>query len=103
MASSTSLTKICAIPARRPGSSSHQSASHRLWARTPARRSSSSALDGGRAITAPVGKNGGTVFGELKYTEDQILPQRPSEYFARNCFAGVSFPSPTEAAGRHKI
>ena len=41
--------------------------------------------------------------GELKYTEDQILPQRPSEYFARNCFAGVSFPSPTEAAGRHKI
>ena len=38
MASSTSLRKIWPMPARRSGNSSHQSTSHRLWARTPARR-----------------------------------------------------------------
>lgn len=41
--------------------------------------------------------------GELKYASDQVLPLRPSEYFARNCWVGVSFPSPTEAAARHDI
>ena len=35
--------------------------------------------------------------GELKYSEEERLSLRPSEYFARNCFVGVSFPSPAEA------
>jgi predicted TIM-barrel fold metal-dependent hydrolase len=41
--------------------------------------------------------------GELKYTPDQVLPWSPSEYFARNCWVGASFPSPVEAASRHGI
>jgi predicted TIM-barrel fold metal-dependent hydrolase len=41
--------------------------------------------------------------GELKYDPDEVLPMRPSEYFARNCWVGVSFPSPGEAAARHGI
>ena len=30
-------------------------------------------------------------------------PLSPTEYFARNCWVGVSFPSPTEAMTRHVI
>jgi predicted TIM-barrel fold metal-dependent hydrolase len=41
--------------------------------------------------------------GELKYDADDVLPMKPSEYFARNCWVGVSFPSPVEAETRHKI
>jgi predicted TIM-barrel fold metal-dependent hydrolase len=41
--------------------------------------------------------------GELKYESDAVLPMKPSEYFARNCWVGVSFPSPVEAAARHDI
>jgi predicted TIM-barrel fold metal-dependent hydrolase len=41
--------------------------------------------------------------GELKYDADQVLPLKPSEYFARNCWVGVSFPSPGEAAARYDI
>jgi len=41
--------------------------------------------------------------GELKYDSDQALPMKPSEYFARNCWVGVSFPSPVEAAARYDI
>jgi predicted TIM-barrel fold metal-dependent hydrolase len=41
--------------------------------------------------------------GELKYGPDDVMPLRPSEYFARNCWVGASFPSPVEAASRHKI
>jgi predicted TIM-barrel fold metal-dependent hydrolase len=41
--------------------------------------------------------------GELKYTDDQRLPLKPSEYFARNCVVGVSFPSPIEAAAMRKV
>jgi predicted TIM-barrel fold metal-dependent hydrolase len=41
--------------------------------------------------------------GELKYTPGEILPLKPSEYFARNCWVGASFPSPREAASRHDI
>ena len=63
MASSTSLRKTWAIPARRCGYSAHQSASHRLCALIPARRSSYCSGVGGRVITTPVGKNGGTVLG----------------------------------------
>ena len=41
--------------------------------------------------------------GELKYTPDQVFPLAPSDYFARNCWVGASFPSPVEAASRHGI
>ena len=41
--------------------------------------------------------------GELKYDEHQILAMKPSEYFTRNCWVGVSFPSPGETAARHDI
>ncbi|HXY28984.1 MAG TPA: amidohydrolase family protein [Acidimicrobiales bacterium] len=41
--------------------------------------------------------------GELKYDPDKVLPRKPSEYFARNCWVGVSFPSPGEAAARRDI
>jgi len=41
--------------------------------------------------------------GELKYAPEQVLPLTPSEYFNRNCWVGVSFPSPVEAAARHDI
>ena len=41
--------------------------------------------------------------GELKYDPGEVLPLRPSEYFARNCWVGASFPSPSEAAVRHAI
>jgi predicted TIM-barrel fold metal-dependent hydrolase len=38
--------------------------------------------------------------GELKYDADAVLPLAPSAYFRRNCWVGVSFPSPAEAAAR---
>jgi len=41
--------------------------------------------------------------GELKYTEADRLPEAPSTYFARNCWVGSSFPSPTEAEARHAL
>lgn len=41
--------------------------------------------------------------GELKYGPDEVLPLAPSEYFARNCWIGASFPSPREAESRHEI
>ncbi|MBA2326966.1 MAG: amidohydrolase [Actinobacteria bacterium] len=41
--------------------------------------------------------------GELKYSDDQRLQMKPSEYFARNCRVGVSFPSPREAQTREEI
>jgi predicted TIM-barrel fold metal-dependent hydrolase len=41
--------------------------------------------------------------GELKYSDDQRLSMKPSEYFARNCRVGVSFPSPREAQTREEI
>jgi predicted TIM-barrel fold metal-dependent hydrolase len=41
--------------------------------------------------------------GELKYGDDERLSLRPSEYFARNCFVGVSFPSPAEARAMRTV
>jgi predicted TIM-barrel fold metal-dependent hydrolase len=41
--------------------------------------------------------------GELKYQPDAVPSMKPSEYFARNCWVGVSFPSPVEAATRYEI
>ncbi|MGD0392851.1 MAG: amidohydrolase family protein [Acidimicrobiales bacterium] len=36
--------------------------------------------------------------GELKYDTEDVPPRRPSEYFSENCWVGMSFPSPAEAA-----
>jgi predicted TIM-barrel fold metal-dependent hydrolase len=55
-------------------------------------------LDGFHAEMVRTGR-----VGELKYDAADILPASPSEYFARCCWVGVSFPSPGEAAARHKI
>ncbi|HEY7133437.1 MAG TPA: amidohydrolase family protein [Acidimicrobiia bacterium] len=55
-------------------------------------------LDGFHAQMRKTGR-----VGELKYDADDVLPMKPSEYFARNCWVGVSFPSPVEAETRHKI
>jgi predicted TIM-barrel fold metal-dependent hydrolase len=52
-------------------------------------------LDSYHAQMGKVGR-----IGELKYDPDDILPLRPSDYFRRNCWVGVSFPSPVEAAAR---
>jgi predicted TIM-barrel fold metal-dependent hydrolase len=41
--------------------------------------------------------------GELKYEPHEVLPLKPSEYFARNVWVGASFPSPVEAEARHQI
>ena len=59
------------MPARRSGCVEHHSASHRLWARRPARRSSNSAAPGEVATSPPIGKNGGMVLG---YTTSATTP-----------------------------
>lgn len=41
--------------------------------------------------------------GELVVVPDSVLPERPSTYFARNCYIGASFPSPTDAAAIREI
>jgi predicted TIM-barrel fold metal-dependent hydrolase len=41
--------------------------------------------------------------GEIKYSEDQRLRLKPSEYFTRNCWIAASFPSPREAETRHSV
>jgi hypothetical protein len=41
--------------------------------------------------------------GELVVVPDSVLPQRPSTYFARNCYVGASFPSPTDAQSMREI
>lgn len=35
--------------------------------------------------------------GEIAFEPEQVLPEPPSAYFARNCFVGSSFPGPAEA------
>ena len=41
--------------------------------------------------------------GELGFSADLVLPDRPSEYFARNVWIGASFPSPSEADAMKKV
>jgi predicted TIM-barrel fold metal-dependent hydrolase len=41
--------------------------------------------------------------GEIGFDPSTALPNKPSEYFDRNCWIGVSFPSPREAKSRQKI
>ncbi len=47
---STSCSRICAMPARRPGAAAQKSASQRLWARRPAQRRSRSPAVGRRRL-----------------------------------------------------
>ncbi len=41
--------------------------------------------------------------GEVGFDPAAALPMKPSEYFARNCWVGASFPSPTEGQARDKV
>jgi predicted TIM-barrel fold metal-dependent hydrolase len=41
--------------------------------------------------------------GEIRYGQDEKLNQLASEYFAQNCYMGVSQPGPADAAVRHEI
>lgn len=41
--------------------------------------------------------------GELKYRPEDALPHLATEYFARNCWIGSSFPSPADADVARKI
>jgi predicted TIM-barrel fold metal-dependent hydrolase len=41
--------------------------------------------------------------GEIKYDDDAKLTLTPSEYFARNCYVGVSFPSRSEAKAMRQV
>ncbi len=41
--------------------------------------------------------------GEIRYPKEVVLPKLASEYFAQNCWVGVSQPGPADAAARHAI
>ncbi|MEO8691919.1 MAG: amidohydrolase family protein [Acidimicrobiales bacterium] len=41
--------------------------------------------------------------GELAYTDEHKLTKLASEYFAQNCYVGVSQPGPLDAAARYAI
>ncbi len=41
--------------------------------------------------------------GEVGFPDEAKLPLKPSEYWARNCWVGSSFPSPREIKMRHRI
>src|SRR3954451_8005936 len=81
MASSMSLRKIWPMPARRSGYSAHQSASQRLWARTPARRCSYWSSFGGRGNSTKLGENGGTVLGN---TTSATMPSDSCSFHRRS-------------------
>jgi len=41
--------------------------------------------------------------GEMRYSEEHVLPLSATEYFRRNCWVGVSQPGPKDAAARYDI
>jgi predicted TIM-barrel fold metal-dependent hydrolase len=41
--------------------------------------------------------------GEIRYGDDHVLPRDASEYFAQNCWMGVSMAKPEDVAARHQI
>jgi predicted TIM-barrel fold metal-dependent hydrolase len=41
--------------------------------------------------------------GELRFSDDMVLPLSATEYFHRNCWVGVSQPSPEDVATRARI
>ncbi|HEY8527917.1 MAG TPA: amidohydrolase family protein [Acidimicrobiales bacterium] len=53
------------------------------------------------SIMARIRDTGAT--GEIRYSRDVVLPKLPSEYFAQNCWIGVSQPGPADAAARDVI
>jgi predicted TIM-barrel fold metal-dependent hydrolase len=46
-------------------------------------------------------KTGAT--GEIRYTQDHVLPRSATEYFHQSCWMGVSMPGPDDVAARHAI
>jgi predicted TIM-barrel fold metal-dependent hydrolase len=41
--------------------------------------------------------------GEMRYSDEHVLPLSATEYFRRNCWVGVSQPGPDDAAARYEI
>ena len=41
--------------------------------------------------------------GELRYSDEHVLPKSATEYFQQNCWIGVSQPGPADAAARHEL
>jgi predicted TIM-barrel fold metal-dependent hydrolase len=41
--------------------------------------------------------------GEMRYSEEHVLPHSATEYFRRNCWVGVSQPGIADAAARYEI
>jgi predicted TIM-barrel fold metal-dependent hydrolase len=41
--------------------------------------------------------------GEMRYSEEHVLPMSATEYFRRNCWVGVSQPGQEDAAARYDI
>jgi len=52
-------------------------------------------------LLAGIRKNG--AIGELRFSDDMVLPLSATEYFHRNCWVGVSQPTPEDAATRLQI
>ncbi len=53
------------------------------------------------AVMAKIRDTGAT--GEIRYPKEVVLPKLASEYFAQNCWMGVSQPGPEDAAARDAI
>jgi predicted TIM-barrel fold metal-dependent hydrolase len=53
------------------------------------------------ATLAQIRKTGRT--GEMRYSDEHVLPMSATEYFRRNCWVGVSQPGPADAAARYEI
>jgi predicted TIM-barrel fold metal-dependent hydrolase len=41
--------------------------------------------------------------GELRYSEEHVLPRSATDYFRQSCWMGVSQPGPADAAARHEV
>jgi predicted TIM-barrel fold metal-dependent hydrolase len=41
--------------------------------------------------------------GELRYSDEHVLPRSATEYFHQNCYVGVSQPGPEDAAARDVV
>jgi predicted TIM-barrel fold metal-dependent hydrolase len=55
-------------------------------------------LDGTLAQIRKTGR-----IGELRYSEDHVLPKTATEYFHQNCHVGVSQPGPDDVAARDVV
>jgi predicted TIM-barrel fold metal-dependent hydrolase len=53
------------------------------------------------AVLDQIRKTGRT--GELAYSDEHKLPRLASDYFAQNCYVGVSQPGPADAMARYEI